>query len=84
MFSCGPDWFYLSGTGLPRFNLETKPLSGCSRPSSSSSSYAVCDHRHEVRPYLVDSKSVAKVGAEAIPFHSILFESDHEGPYTYT
>ena len=28
-----PDWFYPSGTGLPRFFLEQRPLNGCSSSS---------------------------------------------------
>ena len=32
-----PDWFYLSGTGLPRLAMEKTPLSGCSSNSSSNS-----------------------------------------------
>jgi len=31
------DWFYLSGTGLPRLVMEKRPLSGCSSSSSSNS-----------------------------------------------
>ena len=29
-----PDWFYLSGTGLPRLSCKKRPLNGCSSSSS--------------------------------------------------
>ena len=37
LFPClNPDWFYLSGTGLPRLSWKKRPLNGSSSSNSGS------------------------------------------------